>query len=358
MGQRRSATTSPLSQEIQSSLLSADFLALPQAELHVHLEGSLQPKTVCALAAKYGVPASTQDVLQRYAYRDFLEFIETFKWVSSLLRAPADFALAISDLGELLLAQNVVYGEITLSVGVMLLRHQSPENNFEAIIAAAESFHSRGLQLNFVFDAARQFGADAAMKVVEAAERCASKSIVAFGIGGDELSIPAKEFRPVYEKAGVIGLHKLMHAGEVGGPEEIRQAIELLGAERIGHGIAAVRDPSLMDLLAERRIPLEICPQSNIRTGALAKQLGIPVAQIEQHPLPQLFRHGVPVVLSTDDPAMFDTNLRSEYENAHRMGLQGQELKRIAKMSFEYAFISENDKVTLQRPGKASSALN
>jgi aminodeoxyfutalosine deaminase len=347
-----------LNPEIQSNLLSADFLALPQAELHVHLEGSLQPETVCALAAKYGVPASTQDVLQRYAYRDFFEFIETFKWVSSLLRGPEDFALAVHDLGEQLLVQNVVYAEITLSVGVMLLRHQSAEKNFEAIVAAAESLHRRGLQLNFVFDAARQFGAEAAMKVVEAAERCASKSIVAFGIGGDELSIPAKEFQPVYEKAGAIGLHKLMHAGEIGAPEEIRQAIELLGAERIGHGIAAIRDPSLMDLLAGRRIALEICPQSNIRTGALAKQLGLPSAQIEQHSLPQLFRHGIPVVLSTDDPAMFHTNLRCEYENAHRMGLQEAELKRLAKMSFEHAFIDDNTKAALQRRGKATTALN
>ena len=196
------------------------------------------------------------------------------------------------------------------------------------------------------------------MKVVEAAERCASKSIVAFGIGGDELSIPAKEFRPVYERADAIGLHKLMHAGEVGGPEETRQAIELLGAERIGHGIAAIRDPSLMDLLVERRIPLEICPQSNIRTGALAKQLGLSAARIEQHPLPQLFRHGIPVVLSTDDPAMFHTNLLSEYENARRMGLREDELKSIAKMSFEYAFIDGNAKVALQRAGKATSALS
>src|SRR6202022_4703030 len=170
----------------------ADFLALPQAELHLHLEGSLQPETVCALAAKYGVPTSTQDVLQRYAYRDFLEFIEAFKWVSSLLRAPEDFALALRDLGEQLLAQNVVYAEITLSVGVMLLRHQSPEKNFEAIVAAAESFQRRGLQLNFVFDAVRQFGVDAAMKVVEAPEQGGPKPMVAFGIGGDELSIPAK----------------------------------------------------------------------------------------------------------------------------------------------------------------------
>ncbi|HWZ25778.1 MAG TPA: adenosine deaminase [Verrucomicrobiae bacterium] len=344
-----------MNQKAQSKMLSADFFALPQAELHLHLEGSLQPETVCALAAKYGVPVSTQDVLQRYAYRDFLEFIETFKWVSSLLRAPEDFALALHDLGEQLLAQNVVYTEVTLSVGVMLLRHQSPENNFEAILAAAESLRSRSLQLNFVFDAVRQFGAEAAMKVVEAAERCSSKSIVAFGIGGDELSIAAKEFRAVYEKAGTIGLHRLMHAGEVGGPEEIRQAIELLGAERVGHGIAAVRDPSLMDLLAERRIPLEICPQSNIRTGALAKQLGLSAAQIEQHPLPKLFRHGIPVVLSTDDPAMFHTDLRSEYENVRRMGLQEEELKRIAKMSFEYAFINDHDKVALQRVGRATS---
>jgi aminodeoxyfutalosine deaminase len=346
-----------LNPELQSNLLSADFLGLPQAELHLHLEGSLQPETVCALAAKYGVTASTQEVLQRYAYRNFLEFIETFKWVSSLLRAPEDFSLALRDLGEQLLAQNVVYAEITLSVGVMLLRHQSAEKNFESIVASAESFQSRGLQLNFVFDAVRQFGADAAMKVVEAAERCASKSIVAFGIGGDELSIPAKEFGPVYEKAGVIGLRKLMHAGEVGGPEEIRQAIELLGVERIGHGIAAVRDPSLMDLLAERRIPLEICPQSNIRTGALAKQLGLARAQIEQHPLPQLFRHGIPVVLSTDDPTMFHTNLRREYENARRMGLQEAELKRLVKMSFEYAFIDDDAKAALQRREKATSTL-
>jgi adenosine deaminase/aminodeoxyfutalosine deaminase len=263
--------------------------------------------------------------------------------------------LALHNLGEQLLSQNVVYAEVTLSVGVMLLRHQSPEKNFEAILAAADSLRSRGLQLKFIFDAVRQFGADAAMKVVEAAERCGSKSIVAFGIGGDELSIPAKEFRAVYDKAGTIGLHRLMHAGEVGGPEEVRQAIELLGAERIGHGIAAIRDPSLMDLLAERRIPLEICPQSNIRTGALAKQLGLSAAQIEQHPLPKLFRHGIPVVLSTDDPAMFHTDLRSEYENAHRMGLQEQELKGIAKMSFEYAFIDENDRVALQRVGQGTS---
>ena len=297
---------------------------------------------MCALAEKYGIPVSRDEVVRRYAYRDFAEFIETFKWVSSLLREPEDYGRAMTGLGELLLAQGVVYAEITLSVGVMQLRQQNVEKNFEQIVAAAEAFGSRGLTCNFVFDAVRQFGAAAAMKVVDAAERCmsqgASKAIVAFGIGGDELSVATAEFREVYERAGAIGLHRLMHAGETGGAKEIRDAIELLGVERIGHGIAAMHDRDLMDLLAERRIPLEICPQSNVRTGALAKQLGREPARIEEHPLPDLFRHGIPVVLSTDDPAMFHTSLLGEYENAVRMGLREEELVRMVKMGFEHAF--------------------
>src|SRR5260370_27729071 len=130
----------------------------------------------------------------------------------------------------------------------MLLRKQQPDANFEAPLRATEPFESRGLQFRWVFEAARQFGADAAMEVVESAKRCNSKTIVAFGIGGDELSVPTKDFRRVYHRAAQMGLHRLMHAGEVGGPEKIREAMELLGAERIGHGIAAIHDPELMDL--------------------------------------------------------------------------------------------------------------
>jgi aminodeoxyfutalosine deaminase len=140
-----------------------------------------------------------------------------------------------------------------------------------------------------------------------------------------------------------------MHAGEVGGPEKIREAIELLHVERIGHGIAAAHDRTLMDLLVDRRIPLEICPQSNIRTGALAKQLRLPGAQIEDHPLPQLWRQGVHVVLSTDDPAMFHTTLEAEYENAVRMGMSESELAELVDMSFQHAFLSENDKLSLRK---------
>lgn len=328
-----------------SASLPSRIASLPKAELHLHLEGSIQPATVCALTARHGVIMTEEEVRRRYAYRGFPEFIEAFKWVTSFLREPQDYALIAHDLAEHLLTQNVIYTEVTLSIGVMLLRKQQPEANFEALLRATEPFESRGLRFRWVFDAARQFGVDAAMEVVESANRCNSKAIVAFGIGGDELSIATEEFRPVYDRASQIGLHKLIHAGEVGGPEKIREAIELLGAERIGHGIAAINDPELLDLLAERNIPLEICPGSNMKTAALARQLRQHDARIEDHPLPRLFRHGIPVVLSTDDPAMFHTTLQEEYANAARMGLQEHELARIVEMGFEHAFLPVGEKL-------------
>ncbi|HEY6387334.1 MAG TPA: adenosine deaminase [Candidatus Acidoferrum sp.] len=330
------------------SALPARIASLPKAELHLHLEGSIQPATVCVLTAQHNIFLTEDEVRRRYTYRDFTGFIDAFKWVTSFLREPRDYGLIARDLAEHLLTQEVVYAEVTLSVGVMLLRKQQPELNFEAILQASEPFEKQGLHLNWIFDAARQFGAEAAMNVVSAAKRCQSRAIVAFGIGGDEMSVATKEFRPVYEQAANIGLHLLMHAGEVGGPEKVREAIELLRVERIGHGIAAAQDPALMDLLVDRRIPLEVCPQSNIRTGALAKQLRLPDATLAEHPLPRLWRHGIPIVLSTDDPAMFHTTLEAEYENVRQMGLSETELVQLVDMSFEHAFLPENEKFALR----------
>jgi len=311
---------------------------MPKAELHLHLEGSIRPAVAVALAARQGVAITEEEVLQRYAYKDFGEFIETFKWVTAFLREPTDFALVASDLAEQLLAQNVVYAELTLSVGVMLLRKQNPQANFEAILAAAEPFEGKGLLLNWIFDAVRQFGADLAMEVVDWAKRCRSSRIVAFGIGGDELSVATKEFVRVYRRASDCGLHRLIHAGEIGGPEKIREAVELLDAERVGHGIASIHDRALMDLLAARRIALEVCPGSNLRTGALGRQLRKEAPSIREHPLPEILRHGVPVVLSTDDPTMFHTSLRGEYEHAQEMGLTDRELEQLVANGFAFSF--------------------
>ena len=304
----------------------------------MHLEGSIRPQVACELAARHGVQLTEEEVRRRYAYHDFAGFLDAFKWVTSFLREPADFARVAADLAEQLLAQNVVYAEVTLSVGVMFLRQQRPEANFAAILEATQPCEKRGLRMNWIFDAVRQFGAEAALQVVEAAKRCNSPRIVAFGIGADEMSLATSEFRAVYKKAGEYGLHRLMHAGEIGGPEKIREAIELLGVERIGHGISAIHDPALMDLLTQRRIPLEVCPASNLRTGALALQRRNQSANLTDHPLPELLRHGVPITLSTDDPAMFHTSLADEYQHAHAMGLAEKELATVVESGFQYAF--------------------
>lgn len=301
-----------------------------------------------SLAARHGVSLSEDEVRQRYDYANFTEFIEAFKWVTSFLRDPADYALLGADLCEQLLEQSVVYAEITLSVGVMLIRQQDPQANFEALLAATGPYESRGLRLNWIFDAVRQFGPEPAMEVVEAARRCGSNRIVAFGIGGDELSMRTGEFRGAYLRAASYGLRRLMHAGEIGGPEKIREAVELLGVERVGHGIAAIHDPALMDLLAERRIALEVCPASNLRTAALARQLGKEQASLREHPLPRILRHGVPVVLSTDDPAMFHTSLREEYQHARDMGLSEKELGQVVANGFQFAFLSDGERARLQ----------
>ena len=166
-------------------------------------------------------------------------------------------------------------------------------------------------------------------------------------MGGDELSIPAEEFRKAYEYAASQGVHRVAHAGEIGGPREMRAAVELLGAERIGHGIAVMHDAALMQFLTARRVPLEICPTSNLCTGALARQLGQSEARLEEHPLPQLLRKGVPATLATDDPAMFRTTLNEEYTAVHRLGLSLREMVHLARASFEFAFLPRAEKEPL-----------
>jgi adenosine deaminase len=317
---------------------------MPKAELHLHLEGSIEPATAVQLAARHGVVISEAEVRERYSPGDFTKFLEAFKWVTSFLRTPADYALITERLAEHLLAQNVVYAEVTLSIGVMLLRKQDALANFAAIRAAATPFISRGLRMQWIFDAVRQFGVTAAEEVVRLASQCLREDVVAFGIGGDELALPAKDFVGTYERAGAAGLGRLIHVGEIGNAAAVQEAVELLGVTRIGHGIAAMNDLSVMDFLAEREVTLELCPTSNIRTGALAKQIGKPSASIEEHPLKMFFDRNIPITISTDDPAMFETTLLEEYSNAQgALGMSADSLLRVAEMGFENAFLTFHD---------------
>lgn len=347
---------------MESALHDESALArLPKAELHLHLEGCLTPALLVQLAARHGEKLDLEKVAERYNTSTFPEFLDLFKWATSFLCKPQDYAelaaQVVSDLRE----QNCIYAEITLSVGVMLLRKQEVESNFAAILEAiARSAKSTRFRALWIFDAVRQFGTDKAMDVARLAAQLKPQSVVAFGLGGDENSLPAADFRRVYDYAASEGLHRLAHAGEVGEPQSIRDAIEILGAERIGHGISAIQDEQLMDLLIERQIPLEICPKSNLCTGALAKLLGVKQARLADHPLRQFAARGVPVTLSTDDPAMFHTSLNETYAlAASHMGLSTTQLASIAEAGFHHSFLPAAEKQSmLERFRAEAKTLN
>jgi aminodeoxyfutalosine deaminase len=318
--------------------------ALPKAELHLHLEGSIRPETAAELAGRHGTKITAEEVASRYQYSNFAGFIDVFKWITSFLRDPQDYALITRRLLEELLRQNVVYAEITISTGVMLRRMQNVEANFAAIRETSQIVSFNRLPTAWIFDAVRQFGADAAKEVARWAAKLHTSGVVAFGMGGDEISLPTANFRPAFDLARTEGLRIVCHAGEIGGPEYVREAVEMLGAERIGHGIAVMNDAALADSLAMRHIVLENCLTSNLCTGALAKQTGKPKASLGDHPLPKFLERGLAVSLSTDDPALFHTDLLTEYSRAATLGLSDKQLLQLAEQSFNAAFLPPLDK--------------
>ena len=317
---------------------------LPKAELHLHLEGSIRPETAVELAGRHGTQITAEEVRARYNYTNFAGFIEAFKWVTSFLRDPEDYALITRKLADELVRQNVVYAEITISVGVMLRRMQNVDANFGAICEASQSVVYSRLRTAWIFDSARQFGPDAAMEVSRCASRLNRAGVVAFGMGGDELAFPTAHFRHAFDFARSEGLRLVCHAGETGGPESVREAVEILGAERIGHGIAVMKDDALAEMLSTHRVVLENCPSSNVATGALAKQTGKPTASLADHPLKTFLERGSFVTLSTDDPGMFHTDLLSEYAHAASFGLSNAQLFMLAENSFNAAFLPPIDK--------------
>lgn len=357
MDQRRTPAASWFLIEIVNQLAQQRTVldTLPKTELHLHLEGSIRPGTAVELARRHGTQLTPDDVTARYNYSNFAGFIESFKWVTSFLREPEDYALITRKLLDELIRQRVVYAEITISAGVMLRRMQNVEANFNAIREAADGVLYRRLRTAWIFDAARQFGPEAATEVSRCASKLHRSGIVAFGMGGDELSFPTAHFRPAFDLARSEGLRIVCHAGEIGGPESVREATEILGAERIGHGIAVAHDEALTRSLANRHVVLEICLSSNVATGALAKQAGQPDASLADHPLRKLLDLGSLVTISTDDPAMFHTDLLAEYSHAASLGLSKEQLLQLAEQSFSAAFLPPIDKRKLLEDFRAAA---
>ena len=334
----------PASPAIDAAKLtpSAYILALPKAELHLHLEGAVEPETLVELSRRHDAkPLDRAQVEQLYQYSDFRGFLMAFKEVTGRLQTAEDYELITYRLLERLRAENVLHVEVYISVGVCLWRGQ----DFPALLEGMERGRERGerdfgVLLLWLFDAVRHFGPEAAQRVAEQAVEARARgfaSVVGVGIGGDEAAAAPEIFREVYAYAAEHGLRRTAHAGESAGPASVLGALDALGAERIGHGLTAWHDQELVARLAKEQVPVEVCVTSNLRTGCCKS--------LEQHPLRRYFDGGLKITLASDDPAMFGTSLAREYQLAQQaFGFTDAELERLARNSFEASFLPAEKK--------------
>jgi len=317
---------------------SSFIRSLPKAELHLHLEGSVEPATLVEIQRGHGHVGSLAEAETLYRSTDFSGFLLAFKAVTEHLRSPEDYELITYRLLGQLKEQSVLHAEVYVSVGVCLWRKQ----DFAAIFEALERGRIRGqrdfgVSLLWIFDAVRQFGAAAAQQVFELAVRYRDRGVIAVGIGGDEQKGPPELFRDVYRYAAENGLRLTAHAGENAGPESVWGALNLR-AERIGHGLTAVQDPELIEELSQRQVPVEVCLTSNLRTGCCAS--------LAEHPLRSYFDRGLMVTLNSDDPAMFGTSLSLEFQRAQEtFGFTDEHLRELARNSFEASFLPAEKKL-------------
>lgn len=303
----------------------APVRSFPKAELHLHLEGAIEPETLREIDPSL----TAEEIAAAFHYEDFLGFLQSYVWVTRKLTQPEHYAIATRRLLESLAAQNVEHAEITISAGVINWKEQAFGPIFDAV--QREAARSK-ITVGWIIDAVRQFGVEPCERVVDQAIERVDDGALAIGIGGDEARGPAIWFKDVFARARDGGLRLTAHAGETTDAQSIWQALEI-GAERIGHGIRAIEDPELMAELKRRKVPLEISITSNLRTGS--------VATLRQHPVRKLYDAGVPIVLNTDDPALFGCTLDGEYQLAAReFGFSAEELLDLAENSFVHSFKS------------------
>jgi adenosine deaminase len=285
--------------------------AIPKTEIHLHLEGLASVDTVWSLIQKnrISIPdvGSQEDIRRKFRVKSLQEFIDLFlNVIQNSFREEADVRLLIGDARTYLNRNRIVYAEIHFAPSMFLRNGHNFEHLMAILDAGSRELAADGLEVRFIIDVSRTFGADNAMRNLDLTLGNRIPAVIGIGLGGQESSGPAKDFVKVFEKARNAGLHAVAHAGEAVGPESVRDAVEALGAERIGHGISAVQDPAVMDMLRDRKVPLEVCPSSNLFTGHYATTL-------RNHPIAQFMDRGLWVTLNTDDPTIFGVDLVDEY---------------------------------------------
>jgi len=319
---------------------------MPKVELHVHLEGSILPETLLALAERNGVRLRANDVeglKEFYRFTDFDHFIQTYFAISRCLRTLDDFRLIAYRFGVEMARQNIRYAEVTFTPHTNVTNTGLP---FEDILAALNEGRSQaeqelGVRFQWVLDIVRDHP-DSRHQVAEWAASALDDGVVGFGLGGTERGHPPEWFEDAFGVARAAGLHSVPHAGEVAGPESVWGAIRALGAERIGHGVRSIEDPALVDYLREHQIPLEVSPTSNLCLGVYSS--------LEEHPIRRLWDHGLYVTVNSDDPPMFNTDLIREYEAlVEHVGFDAADLERLSLNALDASFLPNREKAELRQ---------
>jgi adenosine deaminase len=302
-----------------------DLPALPKCELHVHIEGAVRPATLEEFASRAGVSVPR-------TFTDLNSFILVYEAAWRTMTQPGDYARLVREYCEDAVRQGVRYAEIELAPIGRAYNHVA-----EAVDEAAQQ---HDIVLRFTVGNVRAFPVEVAWSMLEAVKGV--PEFVAFGLGGNERDYPPELFREVFAEARRRGLRSVPHAGEDAGPESVRGALDALNADRIQHGVRTVEDPALLAEVVQRRIPLAVCPTSNVMLGVCPT--------IEEHPLRQLWEAGVLVSINTDDPGFFGCDLVGEYAIAGRLlGLDRAGYAQLARNSVESSFAPDELKDAMRR---------
>ena len=329
--------------------MRVNLAALPKTELHLHLEGAVPHEILLGLVHKYGdakIAPYLESLKTKLKFHNFSQFVEAWIWKNNYLREYEDFRLIARSLPRELAAKGIRYAEVSFSPGDFQRQGLHLQPLAKAIRAGLDDASRDGnngseIEINLIVDLVRDCGPRLGARWLdETVEIARETGIVAIGLGGPEMEFPPGPYEPVFRRARALGIHRVAHAGEAAGPSSIWSAVRSLDLERIGHGTRSFEDPALVEYLYHKRIPLEICLTSNICTGVVETLLS--------HPFPNYLRSGIPITLSTDDPAMFDTDIVAEYDKARtEFRLTDTELIRIARTGFEVAFLSQEDRAAL-----------
>jgi len=321
----------------------SDITSLPKVELHVHVEGTLEPELIFDLAGRHGrdLPyASIADLRARYDFADLQSFLDLYYANMTVLRTAEDFAELASAYLRRAAAGGVRHAELFFDPQAHLSRGVALSAVVEGLVdGCRQGTADTGTTSSLIACFLRDRSAEEALDVLDQLAALEAP-IIGIGLDSAEVGNPAARFTAVYARASELGLHRVAHAGEEGGPEYVRETLDLLGVERVDHGVRSVEDPALLQRLAAERMPLTVCPLSNVRLGG--------VASLDRHPLPRLIAAGVVTTINSDDPAYFGGYADDNYAAvAAAFSLGAAELARLAHHSVEASFLPPERKTVL-----------